>query len=202
MKLPPSAHLDSSLSYLRGDALNQWQSLGVQGLADLAVHQSTYADLIACKLTELPEEVLSVFLPQLENEPLHPKIAASICQLMGSFDDPLIIAACIRSLACSPNNAATKEVILAVLASPKGVEIEVLAAISGRAWEILHDTEICLQFLECLARNNNAPEAFNHVLRDLLCIPETGKHVRNAFRNLERSPELGNAIGDFLTHVY
>ena len=82
-----------------------------------------------------------------------------------------------------------------MLGAETGREVELLAAISGRAWEILEDEDICLQFLECLARNTAGQAAFNQVMVDILFMPTIGAKVREAFRHPQRSETLAAALG-------
>ena len=70
-----------------------------------------------------------------------------------------------------------------------------LAAIAGRAWEMLHDSEFCDRYLAALASNSSGQEAFDHCLEDLLFIPELKKPVRQSLNRVgEKDADRGKVV--------
>ncbi|MCW8891458.1 MAG: DUF3549 family protein, partial [Sedimenticola sp.] len=78
---------------------------------------------------------------------------------------------------------------------------ELLAALSGRAWEQLHEPRLRRLFLERLAENSAGQEAFNHCMADLLFIPGMREPVLGAVRDPNRSEQLSAAIGSMFKGV-
>ena len=208
LKRPGSQHLAPMLRYLeRPEQFSQWQHIGIQGIADLCArsNEKSVTNMLRQHLPQLPTEVMVPLLLGLENESIsHLLTQAVIACKQSMTSDAALIAAIIRALSGSVDQAARKQFTLDALASYKQapISIEVLVAISGRAWEVLTDDAVALLFVEALAHNDAGQDAFNQVLTDLLFMPTIGKNIRQAFRSPERSEHLAKAIGVFLSEVH
>jgi len=84
--------------------------------------------------------------------------------------------------------------IIELLDTPLGRQIEILAAISGRAWEALAEPALLKTYLENLACNDNGQAAFEHCLDDLLSLPSLTGSVRSALRDDSQSDALRRAF--------
>lgn len=214
LKLPGSQYLAPVITYLQQpEQFSQWQHIGLQGIADLCARceNTAISKQLTPHLSKLPDDVLIPILLGLENESIDHSLTQAIIGCTPSksasnisANDMPRLAAIIRALSGSADNQARKETMLTILGlcDPSAVSIEILVAISGRAWEILEDDAIALTFVEALAHNDAGQEAFNQVLTDLLFMPSVGKCVRQTFRSPDRSETLGKAIGDFLSTVH
>ena len=100
-----------------------------------------------------------------------------------------------------PAEAASERarLIKEVLSSDLRKEVEVLAAISGRAWGDLKETDLMQLFLEGAALQEQ--EVFNILLVDLMTIPDMRAKVLVGLRNPERSVDLIKRIGNFMGGV-
>ena len=74
--------------------------------------------------------------------------------------------------------------------------IEVLAAISGRCWQVLKQQDLCQTYVEQLANNDAGQTGFSHLLADLLFMPAMRTPVMQALRRPERSNKLSQSMGD------
>lgn len=198
----PSQFYGAARDYLIRQS-GDWQTLGVQGIADFCARldQDENEAILINALPRLPEELLLQLLPQLENEQISFELGQAIAARVGNEPSANLMSATIRALAQVKGNV-LREFVSLCLDSTHQNNVEVLVAISGRAWDALNDSAIALRFLEALANNDAGQEGFNHILRDVLYLPEIGSVVREAFRSEERSDHLIKALGEFLKDVH
>ncbi|MBV1920011.1 MAG: DUF3549 family protein [Pseudomonadales bacterium] len=208
LKHPGSQYLTPTLTYLnQPEQFSQWQHIGLQGIADLCARctEPAISKPLIKHLSQLPSEVMIPLLHGLENETINRALSQAVvsCAKPGTADNTTIAAA-IRALSGSADKQTQKQYIIDTLSTYKTspVSIEILVAVSGRAWDNLTDANIALLFLEALATNDAGQDAFNQVLTDVLFMPIVGQCVRQAFRSPERSEALTAAIGNFLSTVH
>jgi len=208
LKQPASQYLTSVLTYLnQPEQFSQWQHIGLQGIADLCARcdEPSINGALIKHLSQLPSEVKTPLLHGLENENINHALSQAVMRCAKpSSDDNTTLAAVIRALSGSVDKQTQKQCIIDVLNAHKTspVSIEILVAVSGRAWDSLTDEDVALLFLEALATNDAGQEAFNQVLTDVLFMPTIGQCVRQAFRSPKRSEALASAIGSFLSTVH
>ncbi|MCG8314493.1 MAG: DUF3549 family protein [Pseudomonadales bacterium] len=180
-----------------------WQLLGVQGIADYCARldSDNNEQRLIKALPMLPAELLLLLLPQLENEVISHNLGKAIVDNLGQSDDPMMMSTLLRSLAQVKGDL-LKAYVTQSLASPFKNNVEILVAISGRAWDVLADPVIALEFLEAAANNDAGQQGFNHILRDVLYLPDVGPVVREAFRSEKRSEHLIATLGKFLKNVH
>ena len=189
MKQPPSRFYAHAQSYFNGDhGWEQWSFVGYQGIADVAARFADNRDALIDAIPELPPEPLVALCHCLENEQIDHAIAAGLAsRLERSLDDSVLATALLRGLSFTSSRSIRRDACLGVLDKPQlASNIEVLAAIAGRAWEMLHDSEFCDRYLAALASNSSGQEAFDHCLEDLLFIPEMKKPVKASLEQLGR----------------
>ena len=208
LKHPGSQYLTSMLTYLnQPEQFSQWQHIGLQGIADVCARcaEPAISKSLIKHLPQLPSEVMIPLLHGLENETINLALSQAVmsCAQPGAVDNTTLAAA-IRALSGSVDKQTQKQYIIDTLSTYKTapVSIEILVAVSGRAWDNLTDESLALLFLEALATNDAGQDAFNQVLIDVLFMPIAGQCVRQAFRSPERSEALATAIGNFLSTVH
>ena len=202
MGLAPSQFYEPVRDFLANPD-DQWETLGVQGIADFCARldsDNNEATLLAA-LPKLQDAFLLQLLPQLENEVTSHALGQAIIERCQNADSANLISAAIRGLSQCRGDC-LERYVKSALASPHQNHVEVLVAISGRAWDVLQDQDIALTFLEALARNDAGQEGFNHILRDVLYLPYIGPVIREAFRSEQRSEELIETLGKFLKNVH
>lgn len=202
MDLPPSQFYEPVREFIRHQQ-SDWQLLGVQGIADFCARldEADNEKILITALPSLSDEFLLQVLPQLENEIVSHALGEAIARRCQSLNNPQCISAAIRALSQSRGDT-LEQFVNSALSCPHQNNVEVLVAISGRAWDVLFNGTLALQFLEALARNDAGQEGFNHILKDVLQLPHIGPVIREAFRSTERSPVLINALGEFLKNVH
>lgn len=172
---PPSPQYTHTLEYFSGkQGFEQWQFVGLQGIADLATRHDEHARLLTQAIPQLPTEPFNVLCGCLENETLGDTLIDAVAQrlhteLSTDTPDPVLIAAALRGL----SNGAQREKVIATtqvtLNNELGKHPEILAAIAGRAWETLYDNDLRTHFLLRLAESGQ--RAFDSILADLLFLP-------------------------------
>jgi len=206
LKQPPSGYYEPARQYLAGvTPIDQWQQLGVQGLADICARLEERGNhqLLARALAELPRPPLQALCAQLEHvDPGHRITQALADRLDGELKrtpavDELLLSNLIRALSQSQSDGLRLQALEQVLNSPAGGSVEVLAAIGSRCWGDLMQPALRQRFLERLATSAAGQSGFNRMLADLIFIPGMRPCIMESLRNPERSAQLAAAIGGF-----
>ena len=79
-----------------------------------------------------------------------------------------------------------------------GGDIEVLVAISGRAWELLAEPELQRSFLQRIATNTHGQAAFRQCVDDLLSLPSLAADLRRTLRDEDAPAEIRLAFSRML----
>ena len=204
LNLPASSFYDAALAYFTGETdKDEWQSLGMQGLADVASRaddNETAFGLIDV-LPDMPKEPFINFCSFLENvEPITGIVEILALQVRNELQekqpDIARICACLRGVSNSPVQGQAELLVKSVLKHPCGRNIEVLATISGRIWQLLAVDSVCELFVEQLARNDAGQEGFNQLLADVMYMPNLRPHIMKVIRSPNRSAELSEAVGN------
>jgi hypothetical protein len=221
LNLPASRFYRPTVEYLTGkNGFEQWNFVGYQGLADVAArlnetfNGTAVEAIVSQSIQQLPDEPLMALLNCLQNHSLSNPLTHEIIQrlhtelLKGTnatgqdFNqnqevNSAIIASLIRGLARSTETKTKRQVLMQLLESEYGSDIEIIAAISAKCWPELKDPEIFALFLEALAKNPHGQNSFNAIISDLLFIPGMREVMLQQFRSPDRSPGLARAIGAF-----
>jgi len=200
---PPSHYYAHSLEYFSGKpGWDQWSFVGYQGIADVAarVHETAIDDLLIQAIPRLPQPPLTALCHCLENEPLALPLSQALmkrleAEIAASESDLSIITALVRGLSLSVSASIKKRMFELVMNSQHATHIELLAALSGRAWMLLKQPEHASAYLEALAHSPAGQSAFDHCLSDLLSMPGLRTPLLQAVRDPGRSDELANAFG-------
>ena len=193
---PTQAYLSGKLGY------EQWQFLGLQGIADIIarLHLDNNAALLCDAVPQLPAPPLISFAENLEHTVVGSELTLALRQrleqaLEAQELNVLLIAALIRALSSSKEEATRQNILKQVLTQKAGQEIEVIAAIAGRAWQDITQEALLALFIQTLAHQPQT--AFNVILVDLMGIPEKREPVLKVLRNPRRSELLSQRIGGF-----
>ena len=203
----PSQHYQYAHDYLLhksegGPGYEQWQFLGLQGIADVVarLNEEKNAALLSDALSQMPSTPLQSFAHSLENiifeRSLFNAILARLKLELDSGEDIVLLAALIRSISSQPVGTEKTKILTEVLQSPMANEIEVIAAISGRCWVDLENKELLSLFVEKLAFQEQT--AFSAILADLMMIPGMRDLILASMRSVNRSPELTQRFGQFM----
>ncbi len=204
----PSQYYQYAHDYLSGDAgYEQWQFLGLQGIADVVarLNEDDNEALLAQAISLMPEMPLVSFCDALENsqpkeiltQALGEKLKIVLEQKPSSNINNQLVAMLVRALSGAEPISLRQLLLQVVLASPVGQDIEVMVAISGRAWRDLHAQSILVAFVGNLAELPKM--AFNAILSDLMMIPDMREKILLVMRDPNQSSkQLINKLDQFL----
>lgn len=207
----PSQHYQYAHDYLLskeegGPGFEQWQFLGLQGLADVIARLDVDNNeaLLEQAVAEMPEPPLSSYAQSLENIEFGKGLFDALVSRINAESSKdeinvVLIAALIRAISSYPKSKEKTVLLKGVLQSSLSAEIEIIAAISGRAWCELEDEEMCFLFVDKLAQQEQM--AFSAILADLLMIPNMRELILGVMRSEQRSPELAKKFGLFMQGV-
>jgi hypothetical protein len=202
LSLPASQYYQLAKDYFTGEiASEQWQQLGMQGVADFAVRlDNRDATLLAKQLAAFPAEPFGVLTTFLEHStPSTELVEAFISliekQLQKDEVELAILCGCLRAISNSSATGLVHATVAKVLSSPVSSYIEVLAIISGRMSHIFQNPTLSQQFVEKLAQNEAGINGFSHLLIDAMYLPDTRVSIMTAIRNPQRSELLAKLVG-------
>ncbi|GAA3906941.1 DUF3549 family protein [Halomonas cibimaris] len=168
---PPSQYMAGVNAFIAGRH-QDWESLGLQGLADYAMRaDASHQQALAKALDTLPIQVLRMLCHCLEHRPLVPELVGALCQrgeTAAGQGDVETFCACIRAVGSSRDDQA-RVWYATLLADPAACGPDTLAAMAGRGWPLLEDGERLPLFLSRLAEEPRS--GFGAAVRDLALIP-------------------------------
>ncbi|MFU8838983.1 MAG: DUF3549 family protein [Thiohalomonadaceae bacterium] len=202
MDQAPSRFLAHAQDYLDGGpGYDQWAFVGIQGLADVVARldQDANQARLLKALPQLPAPALIAICGLLENIPLSTVLAEALDQrlhreLQHPEADIQVVAALLRAFAQSPASGMRETLIHELLQGPHARQIEILAAIAARNWEVLQNPELARLFVEALADNPLGQDAFNQIMADLLYLPGMRASLLSQLRDPARSETLSRAV--------
>jgi hypothetical protein len=204
---PPSQFYAHAIDYFAGTAgFEQWNFVGLQGIADVAARldEKNNAQILAKATPQIPVTPFAALCSCLESVSIDITLTRTIAKRITKAlkdNDVMLVAAGLRGLSHSTDRNTVTATIMAVLETPAGQNVEVLAAIAGRAWETLENPVLRFSFLENLAFCEAGQQAFNSIMADLLFLPTLRPLIKEDFHKPERSEKLAAAIDNFLTMV-
>lgn len=209
MNQAPSKFYASAQAYFTGKSgWDQWSLVGYQGIADIATRldQDDNESAVASALKVIPAQPFVALCHCLENETISVEVTQALkkritTELSSEAPDLGLLTAALRGAAQSKSETVKLTIAQSILEAPCGNHIEILAALSGRAWEWLKNDQVRMLFLERLAENNAGQDAFNQCLADLLFMPGLRGPLLESVRDPERSNQLSAAIGELFTGV-
>ena len=204
-----SSYYHNALNYFIGEKdLNDWQSLGIQGVADFAERLNEGEDTrrlieVLPKLPEKPFMVLCSFLEHVEPtvgiaEALAQQIEYELEQKEPNIEK---ICACLRAASNCPARALLEQMVIKTLKNDCSKKIEILAVISGRLWQLLENSQICTLFVEQLAENDADYSGFSQLLADAMFMPGLREHIMKALQCPKRSDTLSKRVGEMFGQV-
>ena len=194
LKQPASIHFEHFQEYVNGQlAWGEWQSIGIQGISDLAaeINQTSISEAVAKNIVNFDANVLIPFCHALENQQLPLNVLEALIALIKVTDDSEIKAQLVRTLASTAEHPHVIELIGELLTKPQTDDIYITLA--GRCWLGLNATTL-EQLLSQLADKPDLA-LFTAIFKDLVAIPALRPHVFAVMRSETRSDALAKAIG-------
>ena len=178
LKQSMSQYYEHAQTYLSGTkGWDNWQFVGVQGLADVCTNLSKENNGVALRkaLSHLPTTVLYATLGCLEHVYLPEKLAQKQLDIVTDLcandnADLFLLSAHIRALSGAPDHILT-QALASILSSERLSHPEVLVAIAGRCWIGLEDLATANLFLLRLAQTGDQ-YLFNQLFADLVMQPK------------------------------
>jgi DNA-binding transcriptional ArsR family regulator len=199
-----SSFYEPAISYLKQEqAADQWESLGLQGLADVCarLEDLNHASILESAFKWLPNPPKYQILALLENEELTTNLSLEVLEqlektLSSDTPDQALIAAGLRALSGSKAKLARQELIRKVLATPAlETDLEILSTIVSRCWEDLENPDLCYELFERVAAQDAGEQIFVAFFLDLVAIPGVRPWLMNMVRRTDRSDALSQCIG-------
>ena len=193
--LPNSVHLEPALNYLRDPKGNDWQTLSVQGLAELAaqIAQGQHRELFNAHLEHFANQVQQALCASLENHP----IDAQLSQILLAWAEqqahhlPRQLSV-LRALSQSSQAQLLNQLIDKLLSSNATISADMLVLIAARHWRLLSAPELLRKYIELLSLQDT--ELFIGLYSDLVQIPELRNLMLDVLRWPDKSPQLLLAI--------
>ncbi|REG86476.1 DUF3549 family protein [Marinomonas pollencensis] len=211
LNAPTSEYFQDVVNYLspkgQAEAQQEWQNLGLQGIAELAVraHQAPYTDLILNAIEQAPKPLVSALCHALEHETLAPELSAAIINKLLQEEDTLMQASYLRALSRSELDDALLLPLFAMLGSVNecsDAQIHPIAALAAKCphW-LAKNSQLMRIVMEKLAHRDDAYVAFRQVSSELSQQPETRQPLWDLFRSERISPNLAQAISHLFTQT-
>lgn len=202
MAQAPSRFYAHAKDYLDGvPGYDQWAFVGIQGLADVVarLEKDGNSERLRHAIPQLPKPAMLAICGLLENAVLPTAITETLQHRMleestAAKPDIDLLAALIRAFAQTPAQGLRQQLVSNILGGAHARQIEILAAVAARHWEVLQQAELAQQFVEHLAVNTLGQAAFNQVMSDLLYLPGMRAPLLCQLRNPERTNALSQAV--------
>ncbi|MEH6446102.1 MAG: DUF3549 family protein [Oceanospirillaceae bacterium] len=186
---------------------DQWQALGLQGIAEIAVSIDEHKQPIIKNFDAYHNEPLIALCCALEHSSIDHNLATTIehklqtC-LTGENQDIALCCALLRALHAAPNEAMKQNAIILLLNSNIADSAELLSTIAVKMSEQLLQPNTLLLYLEKLATSEAGQQGFSRILADLMFSDSLRRPILQAFRNPERSEQLTAAIGNMFGNKF
>lgn len=185
-----------------------WQSLGLQGIADLAVrsHQQKYSSLIQQAILQAPIPLACALATALEHETPSPEYLAFVETIFTQIKNNQMQAALIRSVSKGTPSAkfmaAIKQVISLEEQAGTDEALHIIVAIVAKCPNWLNKDEVLLSLcMENLAQRQDGYLAFGQIASELSQMPTMRNNLWQLFRSEKRSQKLSQAIGSLFTQA-
>ncbi|WP_353668074.1 DUF3549 family protein [Marinomonas sp. THO17] len=208
--LAKDLHQDTSryfadvIQYLRGDIdshSDSWQSLGLQGIAELAVRvdQPEEHQLALKALAKAPAPFVSALCHALEHQALPNEIRDSLLAKLGEEQDPMLRASYVRALS---KGEFVEQLLLPLfgllgdLSQCNDDDIHLIAALAAKCphWIALNP-QLLRIIMEKLAHRQDAFIAFKQITAEFSQHPETKQPLWQLLRSERISSQLAQAVG-------
>ncbi|KDM90177.1 hypothetical protein EA58_18570 [Photobacterium galatheae] len=199
LALPASQYYEHAQLYLSGKLdWNQWQGVGLQGLADVCARmkQENNATWLRKAVNHLPMTPLYALLGCLEHCDLPPALAERLVERLTQEStsdeaDIFLMTALVRALSGAESEV-LHDTLRKLLNQPALCHPEMMVAIAGRCWKGLIDTETAGLYLLRLAQTQDQT-LFNQLFADLVMLPAL-RGIMLQVLHREANPELTEAI--------
>ena len=197
LKQPASSYFEHVELYFSGKlGFEQWQQLGLQGIADFAIRLSDKNEQnLIDAFDKLPPEVINSLASTLEHSDISVKMTETLHQALKNAiaeNDTGKIINLIRMMSNTKSLGILQQAIDELFAAKNVLNLDVVLTVTGRCWHTLEAHLVTL--MEYLAKHQEQA-VFAGIFSDLVAIPSLRPHMLAMIRMENRSVELSHAIG-------
>ncbi|PYF83223.1 uncharacterized protein DUF3549 [Marinomonas alcarazii] len=206
----PSHYFDDVVTYLSSDLTENdenWQTLGLQGIAELAarVDENKYQALIQKAIQQAAKPVVSALCHALEHETLSSQLQETLIAQLQTEQDALMQASYLRALSRADLNDTLLLPLFGLLGSLtecKDDDLHPIAALAAKCPHWLGQNPQLLRIImEKLAHREDGYIAFKQITAELSQHPETKQPLWTLLRGGHISPKLAQAVSYIFTQT-
>ena len=206
----PSNYFDDVVKYLSSDLSqddDSWQTLGLQGIAELAsrVDEEKYQALIEKAIQHAANPVVSALCHALEHETLPSSLQKTVIEKLLHEQDALMQASYLRALSRADLNDTLLLPLFGLLGSLtecKDDDLHPIAALAAKCPHWLGQSPQLLRIImEKLAHREDGYIAFKQIAAELSQHPEAKQPLWTLLRSGHISPKLAQAVSYIFTQT-
>lgn len=206
----PSNYFDNVVKHLSSDLTKQddsWQTLGLQGIAELAarVDEEKYQALIQKAIQQAAKPVVSALCHALEHETLSSPLQDTLIQQLQIEQDALMQASYLRALSRADLNDTLLLPLFGLLGSLAECHDDDLHPIAALAAKCPHwlaqNPQLLRIIMEKLAHREDGYIAFKQIAAELSQHPEAKQPLWALLRSGHVSPKLAQAVSYLFTET-
>ena len=205
LSLPLSSSYEKVLAYVKAPSVVDWQTLPLQGIADLAASLDCHdevASMIENGFTNFAPAFQQSLMEMCESVTIPPAIEQRFIDAVMTEDD--INIAALRGLSRDSEASQVGSLLRKLLTRDAFVRIDILSVIAARHFQQFNDDLLYL-FFEAVAtvdkKENYNGELFIGFFSDLVQIPSLRTSVLSMLRRPDRSEQLSVCIGKLFTQT-
>ena len=201
--LGTSSYYAATLDYLRSPMVIDWQTLALQGFADVVANmpQDDIAQTINQHFSVFPQAVQNALLTSMENTNLSDDTMVTIeSWLLADKTDITRWVHGLRSLCVMQSEARVIKLVSQALTFDVSDNTDCLAVISGRLWLSLLSENNLMSFMHKAAIADPTFGFFQAMFGDLVRIPSMRHAMLSLLREPEKSPQLTQAVGSLFSN--
>ncbi len=208
MKKPPSQYFTELVTYLSGNVAREdsnWETLGLQGIADLAAraNDDEYKPLIKTALRSAPLILASTLAKALEHEKLDDDYLMYIVAEFRESIDIEFKASLIRAVSRSNGHQRLSQILqLSLVSAEKSAtddQLQLIVALVAKCphW-LASDSELLHLAMENLAQRDDGFHAFSKIAIEL-----THTHlVKDALWSLFKNNQISARLAQAVAHLF
>lgn len=197
LKQSASAYYEHVELYFSGKlGFNEWQQLGLQGIADFAMRLTdTNQDNLIKALDQLPQPVVNSLAATLEHSAISVTLTEALYVQFENAVKQQNSENIINYLRMMSNTSATgilERAVAILVTTPTLLNLDIVLTLTGRCWHALENHVVAL--MDYLASEHDQ-DVFAGIFADLVAIPSLRPHMLAMIRMQNRSEALSRAIG-------
>lgn len=210
LRKAPSHYFDDVVQHLSSDLIEQddrWQTLGLQGIAELAarVNEDTYQALIQKAIQHAAKPLVSALCHALEHETLPNSLQITLIQRLQTEPDALMQASYLRALSRANLDDTLLLPLFGLLGSLtdcKDDDLHKIVALAAKCPHWLgHNPQLLRIIMEKLAHREDGYIAFKQIAAELSQHPEAKQPLWALLRSGHISPKLAQAVSYIFTQT-